>query len=436
MIVRGRTKGTGKGPLVALALAAGVATVVLGVAGKWPAWLWAVPLGLALVLAMLLATARPPAQAVDPDDPPWEETRVIGVALPSRVPDYDFLFSATVWWRPIRNSTGLLHADPAGLAAEAVLARARAVTERAHPDHPDLVLHRLNAVLGTQGTDESMLVEAMGGRVELRLSEEDRSRLGRLSEVRKTGEVWEHERRQEQSKRAYLGEDVLRTPGSAAVWWLARHEDRIQETVDLLGPLAQLSAAANDAPVDELYHHLVYEQESTPDGQTSPAPPTPPSRGPQFIGPVRDLLEDSGLAPDSPEWQVLVRRIANAAAAAGRADQARAVREHFLGETDDPDDPTGAGSPGDPRSPGSPGGRDATGPGVRWAKPGQDVNGHPANGTSPYGDAPYAATDGSNAGSTRAPDEQTDTPWTAGGHVNGGAPYGGHVPDHPFSSED
>ncbi|MFI2612614.1 hypothetical protein [Kitasatospora sp. NPDC018619] len=345
-------KSTGKASLVGLALAAGSVTAVLGLSAGWPVWLWAVPSALALLLALLQALARTPKP--EWQEPPWEKTRVTGVALPSLVPDYDFLFSATVWWRPIRNATGLVHADPAGLAVETVLERARAVTECEIPGRMDLVQHRLNGVLGTQSQDRSGLVEAMGGRVELRLSEDDRQRLGKLSEVRKTEEVWEHERRYEQSKRAYLGDDVLKSPGSAMVWWLARHDEQIREAVDLIGPLAQLSAAANDAPVSELYTHLLPGAGSFPDdfdddgddgdgaggGFVGPTEPGGPTGGPAVIGPLQRLLDDIELDEESDARRVYTHRVMSFTDAAGRPEFARLIREKLLGEDD--------GAPGRP----------------------------------------------------------------------------------------
>ncbi|MEU8921201.1 hypothetical protein AB0D10_09735 [Kitasatospora sp. NPDC048545] len=321
------------------------------------------------------------------DEPPWEKTRVSGVALPSLVPDYDFHFSATVWWRPIRNATGLVHADPAGLAVETVLDRARSVTEREVPGRLDLVQHRLNGVLGTQAQDRSGLVEAMGGRVELRLSEDDRNRLGKLSEVRKTEEVWEHERRYEQSKRAYLGDDVLKSTGSAVVWWLARHDEQVEAAVDMIGPLAQLSAAANDVPVSDLYEHLVPGVGPAPDddeenggfgegpfGPRTPPGPAGPIKGPSVIGPLEQLLDDVGLELGSDAREVYTHRVASVTEAADRPAYARLIREKLLSEDGVvPDQP----GPEEER---------AGGPGMRFTKPDGPVNGSAVNGTTVRGE--------------------------------------------------
>ncbi len=370
----------GKVPMVGLAMAAGSATVVLGMSARWPVWLWAVPAAMAVLLALLLASARAPRP--DSDEPPWEKTRVVSVALPSRVPDYDFYFSATVWWRPILNTTGLVHADPASLAVETVLERAKALTEHEVPGRLELVQHRLNGLLGTQSQDRSGLVEAMGGRVELRLSEDDRSRLGKLSEVRKTEEVWEHERRYEQSKRAYLGDDVLKSPGSAVVWWLARHDEQVKEAVDMIGPLAQLSAAANDEALSDLYEHLgpgagsFRDDDEDDDGPTAglagPLGPSGPAGGTPVIGPLNQLLDDVGLPEHSDERNVCTRRLAEFINAAGRPEHARLIREGLLGE-----DSAVSGRPGPAKD------RAAGGTGARFTKFDGSVNGSPANGMSP-----------------------------------------------------
>ncbi|MFJ8043523.1 hypothetical protein ACIRBX_23795 [Kitasatospora sp. NPDC096147] len=325
--------GTEKKLLVGLALVAGLMVVIVGLQAGWPVWMWAVPAGVVLLLVILIGSTRPEPRGITPvsDGPPWEETRVDDVALPSCVPDYDFRFSALVWWRPIPNSSGLIHADPAGLAIETVLNRARELTERELPERADLVAHRLNGLLGTQVHDPKQLVEAMGGRVELRLRDDDRSRLGKLSAVRKSEEVWEHERRFEQSKRAYLGNDVLKTPGSALVWWMAQHDDQVREAVDLIGPLAQLSAVANDEAVSELYRHLV----EPPGGRGPRGDGGSDGSGagePRVIGPLNRFLDDVDVEQDSPERTVWAHRMAQFTDAMDRPEAADLIREEMLGE--------------------------------------------------------------------------------------------------------
>lgn len=100
-------------------------------------------------------------------------------------------------------------------------------------------------------------VQAMALDITLSLSEPDQERLDKLAAVRKDEDVWEHERKYEQSRRAYLGEDVLKDTGSAVVWWLHRNEDSIDTTVKDIGLLAQLTSAANDEDISERLQHLI-----------------------------------------------------------------------------------------------------------------------------------------------------------------------------------
>ncbi|NEA41184.1 hypothetical protein G3I42_18310 [Streptomyces sp. SID11385] len=105
--------------------------------------------------------------------------------------------------------------------------------------------------------DRSGHVRAMAEDIRLTLRPHDQERLERLAELRKRKAVWEHERTHEQSRRAYLGDDVLKDTGSAVVWWLARNDGRIDKTVQDLGLLAQLTSAANDTEVPERLRALL-----------------------------------------------------------------------------------------------------------------------------------------------------------------------------------
>ena len=92
------------------------------------------------------------------------------------------------------------------------------------------------------------------------------------SELRKHERIWEQERRMEVNMRRYLSEDVLSDTGSAIVWWLARHPDQIEESVQMIGALAQLTAAANskEIPVPELLRAI---QAAEPNGRHIPGNP-------------------------------------------------------------------------------------------------------------------------------------------------------------------
>ncbi|MGC5563671.1 hypothetical protein ACPYPG_12580 [Streptomyces sp. FR-108] len=63
----------------------------------------------------------------------------------------------------------------------------------------------------------------MAENLQLVLVQQDQERLDKLADVRKDEEAWVHQRKYEQSRRRYLGEDVLKNTGSAVVWWLTRY---------------------------------------------------------------------------------------------------------------------------------------------------------------------------------------------------------------------
>ncbi|GCD39109.1 hypothetical protein OEIGOIKO_06938 [Streptomyces chrestomyceticus JCM 4735] len=338
--------------------------VIAGLSLQWPVWAWptaAAVLIFSSALAFWLDSRRPapgtweyPAHPDLPVPPVerWERT-VAGVALPSSVPDYDFLFSATIRWRPLNATVDAPRVNAGGLAVDAVLARARAVTARQNPHHSTLAQHQLDGALGTMEPDVTDRVEAMAENVTLQLSDADRERLTKLSTVRKDEDVWEHERNYERSKRTYLGNEVLKDTGSAVVWWMAKHDDRIEKTVDLIGPLAQLSSAANNQEVPELFRHLVARPDApgepvngeSVNGSTAPhgayfssftAPDRQPfrdgERGPEepdvptVLG---SFMDDAGLARDEYVRALFARRIADCLAAEGCEEAASAIRRRF-----------------------------------------------------------------------------------------------------------
>ncbi|MPY59203.1 hypothetical protein [Streptomyces spongiae] len=228
-----------------------------------------------ITVSVLAARARrrdpfPPGTLIDHPAPPVVERRelhITRVPLPSKVPDYDFLFSARVRWCPVDPTAGDQLTNPGALAVEAVLARARAITAAVEPFRSSLVQHELNGALGVMAPDREDHVQAMALDVVLTLSDADQERLDRLAAIRKDETVWEHQRRYEQNKREYLGSDVLTSTGSAVVWWLAKNDDHVEKTVKDIGLLARLSSAANNTEVSEPFRHLVPE--------AFPPPPVP-----------------------------------------------------------------------------------------------------------------------------------------------------------------
>lgn len=254
-----------------------VLPTLVGAGAGWPVWVIA-----AVVCALLAATAvtvnqrryrrrqrallaehlaeqeergAAPPPDVEPED--WAREREIApVTLPSAVPDYRFAFGCVVRWRS--RSHGVGHAAPDAVAADAVIRRARAISARYHPED-DGAVHALAAALGEAEGDPGQHVLAWATDVRLDVAPEDRDRLRREAEVRKRRHLWEQEVAAERAVRAYLGDEVLTSTGSAVVWWLARNTAEVRETADLIGTLARLSAAAGDREVDEVFRHLLPE---------------------------------------------------------------------------------------------------------------------------------------------------------------------------------
>lgn len=261
----------------------GVGGILLaGLIAFAPLGIWLTAVGITITAAVVLllriwsrnsknAPLEPPTLYVPPPPRPIEpsEQRVEQVPLPSQEEDYDFLFSATVLWSPLRQSWDSTLVNPAALAVDAILRRARQITECREPGRAALVAHELGGVLGTMQDDATGYVKAMAKSVQVTLSTQDQERLDKLAMVRKDRVVWEHDRKYEQSKREYLGEDVLKDTGSAVVWWLVKNNDHVEKTVNDIGLLATLSSVANNK---EIPHQAAYA--SPLFGHNGEEPPT------------------------------------------------------------------------------------------------------------------------------------------------------------------
>lgn len=341
----------------------GLIFVILGLSASWPLWAWPTMAALLLVIAAVThgvlsrgAEDLPTTGAPVPDAELFAvqrpERRVTHVLLPSAAPDYDFSFSATVCWTELEAPDDAPAINPGGLAVDAVLQRARALTELQQPTRSAFVQHQLNGALGTMRVDSTGRVLAMAQDVSLSLPELDRERLCKLSNVRKDEDVWEHERNYERSKRAYLGNDVLKDTGSAVVWWLSRNDEEVEGTVDRIGLLARLSAAANNDTVAPPFEHLV-----TPSVSPYAADPVEPG-GTQTSSGWDDpsmafgaesfcasegmdsfdaVLSWFGFSPDDPDLDIFAERLINLARAHGKDDIADDIRRRF--RHDDPNEP-------------------------------------------------------------------------------------------------
>ncbi len=267
----------------------------------------------------------PPAPPAEPAD---EGMRMTEVTLPSVEPGYRFVFSATVFWRPAPNPVGMRHTNPEALAMESVRSRASRITEGSAPGDHLAVGYQLASSLGTVLPDGTGQVVTWATDVSLSISEEDAKRLTKINDLRKHQQVWEHERGFERNMRGYLKDEVLDTPGSAVVWWLARHPEDVAETVRLIGPLTQLSAAAHDTPVRELLGDLVRQEPQLP-RQVGPSGPAALDAAPDddhALGLADELFTELG---DDAQRRLFGYELANLVDNHGRPDLAGRIRRTF-----------------------------------------------------------------------------------------------------------
>lgn len=190
------------------------------------------------------STAPPDDATPEPPPPQYQARPIAGIPLPSAHEDYRFAFSATVYWLPMADGV----AEPGAIAVSEIVRRAREIAERRDPAQAALVMHELAVLLADAKPDRAGRVHARAESIQLQLSADDQRRLEELASLRKQEQLWDYQRRQEQSKRRYLSEDVLKDAGSAVVWWLARNDDqpvKVAENIEMLTKLAHAASNAN-----------------------------------------------------------------------------------------------------------------------------------------------------------------------------------------------
>jgi len=336
-----------------------LAPLCVGLAADWPFWVTALItagafIGTQLVLrgwhhrreqAHLRSAAEYRRQmAAQQVPPPPEPTpppsrSVSSVSLPSTLDGIPFTFGCTVHWRSNRSPLDNGHADPAAIAVDAVLARARQISRGHHPDD-DTVVHALSASLGHSDATSDRLLVTWATDVTVQVGQEHREHLQDLAALRRQQNLQEQRIANQRMLRTYLGDEVLTSVGSTVVWWLARDEGQVRETVDLIGTLAQLSAAATNSEVDDLFRHLVSEQlpePVNPPGWFSPA--TADAVGPSFVdvgeGVAEPMTEpptkQSDLLPDPEDAanSLFGHQFADLAERHGHSELAQQVRERY-----------------------------------------------------------------------------------------------------------
>jgi hypothetical protein len=340
-------------------LAIGV-PVAFGFGFTWP--IWVVLVLIAVLLLVILAVRSYLAGKNVPPPPPMPEPIYIQqdpvmpppprmfsqsvptVSMPSALPDYSFRFAATVSWMQKTNPDSLQHANLTGLAVNTIISRARQALATQQPADVELVRHQLAALLGAVVSDHGGQVEAWATDVSLTLSREDFERLTQLSNIRKNEIVWEHERIYERSKRTYLQSEALKDPGTALTWWMSRSErndKEIEGVVELIGPLAQLSAAANNTEVSPLHRHLVPSAPGAENGHATELPLWESANGGTYQKTATELFADfaagAGFDLDDADLALFAERAADALTASGRPATADEIRQRFNAPPEEPE---------------------------------------------------------------------------------------------------
>ncbi|MFF4702869.1 hypothetical protein ACWC4D_13310 [Streptomyces sp. NPDC001288] len=324
---------------VFLTVMCGLLLTIVGLMQRWPGWTW--PALAALLLVLPAVTFRVASQRRGPVPVSFEEQltaapverteyRVNRVALPSLWDDYQFVFSATVRWcfadGPERGTV----VNPVGLAVDAVLSRACAITEKREPGHASLLQHELGGALSRMCPDSTGHLRAMAEDINLTLPDEDQERLDRLAGVRKDEAVWEHQRKYEQSKRRYLGEDALKDTGSAVVWWLTRNDESVAKTVADLPLLAQLTSAANDTDIPERLLEMLPDRPGGPwTSDIGTESPDLPAREPSAADHLSGFFEAMGFKEDDDRRAMLARQFSQLVEQHNRHETAEDLLRRF-----------------------------------------------------------------------------------------------------------
>lgn len=259
--------------------------------GELPGWLGVLLTGCLIPVVGLIIRSWRPEQPLPPPPPrveyvpmqapPPPTVQIQAAPLPSADPDYRFLLSCVACWRVRGSGSTSPIENPEELARLTVIARASQLTATAQPGNYDLIRHKLDGTLAVPMPDHSGTIEIWAHSVWLTLPDGDLQRQHELALIRKDEQVWEHKRNYERNLRAYLLNEALPDTGSAVAWWLSKNPEQVRETVELIGTLAQLSAAANNREIDPVFQSFV--NGAAADGNGNGTPSYPLGAG-EFLG--------------------------------------------------------------------------------------------------------------------------------------------------------
>lgn len=401
-----------KAMIRAASVLAAVVWAVLGLFGGWPHWLWSLLALFSLVGPSLVvhgvhewnlhragsrSAPQPPepmppepmdvAQYAPPAPPPlpdYAEYAVSGVPFGSAESDCRVYLSCVVRWRPVQSGISLEHQRPGAWAAEFLFGEAAPVLEQTLPEDRARAEHRLADLLGSRRTDPTGRMEFHAKHVSVVLADADKSWIDARKESRREAQLWYQSRDFERAVRSYLEQEVLDSPGSTLVWWLAQpRTDEKDRVDDAVGKIEQLRELAGAAAVRELPSPAVFRMakegqqaqrgEADSDHFVSEPEMFDPFRQPVGNGDAEFVLPEqpaSGAAEDEPEAgprehalglleaqeegperDLFAARLAKALQEQGDGDLAAEIRQRFdrpspVPSAAEPDDPQDHGESG------------------------------------------------------------------------------------------
>jgi len=200
--------------------------------------------GLALAVTLrTLVVKRSPAVA----EPEANVAPLVTAGRPTADDQVFLNLTATIHWTAAGGESH--HVD---LARDAILRRARTVTQRRQPAQMPLAQHELAARVAVPEAAQTLTVWATD--IKLELPAAVQQHLAKMAEAHRDGLLWQVGLENERRIREYLRNEALKSPDAAVVWWFARNQGSVERAVELADVLTQLSdlatgrAHSDDAP--------------------------------------------------------------------------------------------------------------------------------------------------------------------------------------------
>ncbi|QUQ71489.1 hypothetical protein [Kutzneria sp. CA-103260] len=177
--------------------------------------------------------------------PPVQQVRIDDQGLRSATAGYDFRFSCVVFYQEqLRPGT---HPSVYGVARQSVVQHALELAARAElVDHVNFQ-NQLAAELGVPRYELNGALRVWAAEVVAVPAEADLQAVRRQRELERNLLEWQHQKEMERRERDFVAE-MLREPQRAVAWWLSRNPQQVAQAVDMIEPLARLSATIHGRP--------------------------------------------------------------------------------------------------------------------------------------------------------------------------------------------